>query len=118
MWKISVKVKFDAAHQLQGYTGKCAKLHGHTWTVIAVVEVAELDPIGMGIDFSVLKQKLGEVVERYDHSVITLYPNPTAEVIAREIFRNLKDKLLGYNCKLVNVCVHESPDTWVEYIEQ
>ncbi len=35
MYEISVEMDFDAAHALRGYQGKCEKLHGHRFKVVA-----------------------------------------------------------------------------------
>ncbi|MBO6236691.1 MAG: 6-carboxytetrahydropterin synthase, partial [Schwartzia sp.] len=37
MFELEVKCTFDAAHRVEGYPGKCDRLHGHTWTIAAKV---------------------------------------------------------------------------------
>ena len=61
-WKLRVRDKFQAAHFLKEYQGKCEKIHGHTFQVEAVFEVKELDRTGIGIDFAEIKAKLAEVL--------------------------------------------------------
>ena len=58
MYEIEVKTAFEAAHFIRGYAGKCARLHGHNWEVIAIVRGSELDELGMLIDFKILKSEL------------------------------------------------------------
>lgn len=113
---IRVIDKFDAAHRLDGYDGPCSNLHGHTWKV--VVEVKNkgiLDPLGMVVDFKVLKGYLKEILFEFDHKVIDfLEPNPTAEVIAWYIFNRLSE-LLGDNYKVTAVEVWESDNSCAIY---
>lgn len=50
MFLISRDFKFDAAHKLEKYHGKCESLHGHTYR-IRVTLCGEPDEEGMIIDF-------------------------------------------------------------------
>lgn len=38
MYTLKVEGAFEAAHMVNGYPGKCARLHGHNWVVEAVVK--------------------------------------------------------------------------------
>lgn len=58
MFELVVGEHFDAAHFLRGYTGKCAKVHGHTWQVEIRVQGEKLNECGMLVDFAFLKEKL------------------------------------------------------------
>ncbi len=82
--------KFQAAHCLRGYKGKCEKIHGHTFLVEVVVEIRKLNDIGIGIDFSEIKKKLSEILP--DHSFLNeIYDfNPSAENLSREFYYELK----------------------------
>ena len=55
MFELTVKAEFEAAHQINGYQGKCQRLHGHNWSVEAVVEGNKIDEIGMLNYIKVLK---------------------------------------------------------------
>src|SRR5210317_1043455 len=35
---ISKTFKFDAAHKIPNYNGKCSQLHGHTWKLVITLE--------------------------------------------------------------------------------
>ena len=117
MYEIEVKSAFEAAHYIRNYPGKCARLHGHNWTVAAIVRGNDLDDLGMLIDFKVLKGELNRVLEEFDHSFLNEHEtfakdNPTAENLARIIFERLNESLGG---KLYAVRVHESPNSSVTY---
>jgi len=111
-WKLRVRDKFQAAHFLKGYQGKCEKIHGHTFQVETVFQVEELDRTGIGIDFAKIKAKLAEVLP--DHTLLNdVYPfNPSAENLAREFFNQLKK-----NLPVIEVAVWESEDACATYSE-
>ena len=122
MFKINVERHFDAAHYLRGYQGKCENLHGHRYKVVATVVAGGIGDNGIAYDFTELKKNLGEIVKRFDHTCLNdIAPfsqsNPSAEIIARTIFEELKQKLacLSGGTNLDSVSVWESPDAWVEY---
>ena len=35
---LTCEIKFDAAHRLSNYKGKCSRIHGHTYRVIITVK--------------------------------------------------------------------------------
>ena len=111
-WLLRVKDRFSAAHFLREYRGKCEKLHGHSFEVEVAIEVRELDPTGIGIDFTAIKAKLASVLP--DHALLNeVYPfNPSAENLARRFFEDLKK---SYPVK--SVTVWESEDASATYAE-
>ena len=123
MFEISVCAAFEAAHFIRGYDGKCARLHGHNWTVEAIVHGEKLDKLGMLIDFKILKSELNKVLDEFDHRFLNeletfTAENPTAENLARNIFRKLStSEIFSASTKLFAVKVHESPNSCVTYYE-
>lgn len=120
MYQVSVEQHFDAAHFLRGYEGKCEALHGHRFRVVARVESSQVDDTGMAYDFTVLKQQLGDILSRFDHTCLNDIPpfdniNPSSENIAATIYDELKLKLAGAPVSLSCVEVGESPQSWVTY---
>jgi 6-pyruvoyltetrahydropterin/6-carboxytetrahydropterin synthase len=111
-WTLKVRDKFQAAHYLRGYKGKCEKIHGHTFQVEVEIGVGELDRTGIGIDFTDIKKRLTEVLP--DHTLLNdVYPfNPSAENLSRHLYAELK-KL--YPVKAVTVW--ESEDASATYSE-
>lgn len=100
---------FDAAHHLPRYLGKCEALHGHTYH-LAVVLRGSPDHEGMVMDFTQLKQIVQErVLDKLDHTCLNdLIPQPTAEEIAKWIWRALKTPLERPNCTLHEIQVWET----------
>ena len=123
MYEITVSAAFEAAHFIDGYDGKCARLHGHNWIVDAIVRGQELDKLGMLIDFKILKAELNKILDEFDHrflNELTTFAteNPTAENLARKIFQRLAaSEIFTGSTKLFAVKVHESPNSCVTYYE-
>lgn len=122
MYTLKIEGAFEAAHHVEGYPGKCARLHGHNWVVEAVVKGKELDELGMLIDFKVMKKELAAVLERFDHRYLNeLEPfasgvNPTAENLARIIFEELAGReVFKRDSALHAITVFESPKSSVTY---
>lgn len=119
MYRLRIETEFDAAHKIEGYEGKCAQLHGHTYKVEVFALTKELDPIGISFDLRVLKEKLLKITARFDHSYLNdtkELGNPSVENISRYIFQNIKDKLPD-RVTLDKVRVWETPKSWCEYFE-
>ena len=89
---------FEAAHRLpnvpEGH--KCARLHGHSFQVRVTI-TGELDPVlGWVMDFADVKAACRGVHDQLDHrylNEIEGLENPTSEVIAAWIWRELKPAL-------------------------
>ena len=74
--RITKEFKFDTAHALKDYDGKCRNLHGHSYKFYVTVKgqpvAEEVSPkTGMVMDFGDLKNIVNqEVVEKLDHAVV------------------------------------------------
>lgn len=121
VFNLSIKSKFDSAHFLEGYKGACAQMHGHTWKVECLFEGQKLDELGMVVDFKLLKRELMKIVMELDHHCINYVlpegTNPTAENIAKWIFKKLKKGAKGFSVRLITVIVWESDDAWASFTE-
>lgn len=117
---LSVQCRLAASHVLPGCP-PCDRMHGHTWTVRAHWEFGALDEHGMGANFRDLKDVLREHVHtRYDHRHLNDIPPfdavaPTAENLAREVFRILTPCVAGG--RLARVEVWEGPESCAAYEE-
>ena len=76
MYRLKIIDSFSAAHQLHGYAGNCEALHGHNWKVKVTVRAAQLDHLGMGIDFKQLKTTVNAVVDELDHRLGRIVAGP------------------------------------------
>ena len=111
-WILRVKDKFQAAHFLKGYQGKCEKTHGHSFGVEVFIKVTELDKIGIGIDFTDIKNSLSALLP--DHTLLNeIYDfNPSAENLSRYFFQELKKSY-----PVESVTAWESEDAYATYSE-
>ncbi|MGD2294565.1 MAG: 6-carboxytetrahydropterin synthase [Candidatus Aminicenantes bacterium] len=111
-WTLKVRDVFQAAHFLEEYKGKCENIHGHSFHVEVQIQVTELDPTGIGIDFKKIKNKLSEIMP--DHTLLNdVYGfNPTAENLSKQFFQELKKDF-----PVKAVTVWESKDASATYEE-
>ena len=86
------------------------------------VEAKELDKIGVGIDFVVLKRNVDEILSRLDYKNINEVPpfdtqNPSAENIARWLFKELSGQMNGDSACVKRVEIKEFDDCGAAYFE-
>lgn len=122
MYELEITKHFSGAHSLTGYPGDCRKLHGHNWQVTVYLQAAELDEIGIALDFKILKKKLNEVIDRFDHAYLNELPefaqcNPTSENLARIIYKELSKRLNDERIKVTRISVEESAGSRASYFE-
>ena len=120
MYDIFVNTHFAGAHHLRDYPGDCEKPHGHNWKVRVTVRASELDHLGMGIDFTVLKKYVKEVIDTIDHCDLNEHEafkvlNPSSEHIAMYLFDNLAPKLAHERYALYSVSVSETDNQGLVY---
>lgn len=138
MPEITRVFRFDAAHRILGHQGKCIHLHGHGYVAEVTVQAPSLDALGMVVDFSVIKEKVGKWIEdNWDHNAILnkgdpLVPflqnnglttkkpyvlldhrNPTAEELAEELFYVARDLLP--DLKVIRVRIWETPNCCADF---
>lgn len=97
--------------------------HGHNYVLEVTVE-GDPDPItGMVIDLKTLKDILeDEVVQPMDHRFLNFEVEPfsrivpTAENVAREIWRRLAPRIDSPTTKLAKVRLFETPDLYVDIV--
>jgi 6-pyruvoyltetrahydropterin/6-carboxytetrahydropterin synthase len=119
LFRIGIKKHFSSAHYLRGYKGKCEDLHGHNWQVEVTVAGADLDELGMVMDFKLLKQHLSAVLEELDHRLLNEHPhfaehNPSSEELARYICQKLTEHMKP-GITVEHVTVWESEHCWARY---
>jgi len=90
MFTISKKFSLECAHSIEGHPGECKRLHGHTYRIRLTFQGEMLDPLGMLVDFGVIKRL---ITEKYDHKDLNIClenVNPTAENLRRLFGRRLQ----------------------------
>ena len=91
MFEVTVEETFAAGHALRGYRGKCENVHGHNYKVQVTLQGAQLDAVGLLVDFVEVKRILHAAVERLDHQFLNDVPpfdvmNPSAENMAKYLY--------------------------------
>lgn len=96
-WIIYKEFRFEAAHRLPHYEGKCRRLHGHSWLGRVYVKSNHLQEQGsqqgMVMDFGEISQYLQPLLDNFlDHHYLnetTGLENPTSEELSRWIYEKL-----------------------------
>ncbi len=100
---------FESAHRLPNVPEehKCFRLHGHSYSVVVVVEGPVGQETGWVQDFADLKCAFAPLRKCLDHNYLNEIPgleNPTSEVLAEWIW----DRLIGVLPLLTRVEVRET----------
>lgn len=124
IYSIEVRVNFRSAHRLlPPYKGKCNSIHGEYYTAIIHFKDNKLNNCGMIFDFGDIKRRIKDWVDaHWDHGFIcnkkdelkdaiansgskvyVMEENPTAELMARELYMIIKHKLLIPNLEKVGI---------------
>lgn len=137
--RITKEFRFDGAHSLLGYDGKCRYIHGHSYILYVTVSGFPTEDVndpknGMLMDFSELKRIVSEnIIDRFDHAlvlrddaplakeiqetynnVILLPFQPTCENLAIYFADTIKEHLPG-GIALVSLKLHETATSYAEW---
>ena len=120
MFTVFKDFTFAAAHAIRGHRGGCQNLHGHNYRVRVHAAAAELDELGMVVDFADLKRVVAEVLSPFDHRVINDVPpfterNTTAELLAEHVFQEVAARLGDARVRVTRVEVWETPSACAVY---
>jgi 6-pyruvoyltetrahydropterin/6-carboxytetrahydropterin synthase len=120
-YTIAKQFEFCASHQLRGLIGTtlpgtdqehpCSRKHGHNYVVEVVLSGTTLDSQGFLVDYHDLAPVKKMLDYRFDHrdlNEVLQVDNPTAEVLARRIFRWCR---LRWPALIAEVTVKETPKT-------
>ena len=119
-YTLKIVTDFASAHTLRDYPGDCSRMHGHNWKVEVEVIASDLDQVGMGVDFKVIKQATKAIAGQLDHRYLNdLEPfketNPTAENIAAYFFSELSGNLNNSTISVHAVTLWETERACVRY---
>jgi 6-pyruvoyltetrahydropterin/6-carboxytetrahydropterin synthase len=132
--------RFEMAHALHGYAGKCKSIHGHSYKLYVTVKAGEerhgyIPAPGILLDFKEIKQLVRtSIVNRLDHQLILsgdyikAHPSiilednlllweaePSAENLLIFIRKTLEQKL-PEGVELVKLKLYETNDSYAEWV--
>lgn len=150
-FRIAKTFTIETGHLLTKHPGACRFPHGHSRTIEIILTSDTLDGHDMVCDFKALKHAVADLIARYDHAFalntadpqfedlraaygerVLAFPktDPTTEVLAREIFRDVRARLAGAarhaghtgyaissEVRLERIRVTETATSWAEYWE-
>ena len=132
-------IEFDSAHRVfSNEKSKCEKLHGHRYKAEITLQryINNLDDNGMVFDFTEIKKLIKTWIDiNWDHNVILsnkdkqlaidiekntgqkvyLVENPTAEILAKELFNICNAILNKFQVKCIEVKIFETPTSYAIY---
>ncbi|MEQ1599720.1 MAG: 6-carboxytetrahydropterin synthase QueD [Methylotenera sp.] len=142
--QITTRLEFDAGHRIPDHKSQCRNLHGHRYALEItlsgdIINQEKMSENGMVMDFSDVKRIARDsVIDVWDHAFLVykndvevlnflnslpnhktvIFPSvPTAENMAAEAFRILKNQYkdtYGNHLKLERVRLFETPNSWAD----
>jgi len=137
--RLTKKFRFEGAHALIGYDGKCRHIHGHSYLLFVTISGkpsnhAKNPKDGMIMDFGALKELVNKIIiEPFDHTLLlrtdamlaaelqNRYQNvlilpfqPTCEQLCIH-FASLLAPALPESAKLFSIRLYETPDSFAEW---
>jgi 6-pyruvoyl-tetrahydropterin synthase len=117
MFEVTYETTFCATHRLTREGRPIEPNHGHDWRVEAVAAGQDLV-----IDFEHLKKAVGEVAATFHYRDMNEHPglagiSPSAEVVARYFFHEVRKGLGAEGRLLRRVRVWEAPGCSASYAE-
>jgi 6-pyruvoyltetrahydropterin/6-carboxytetrahydropterin synthase len=122
MFEVAYETTFCSTHRLTRDGVPIEPNHGHDWRVEAVASGKDLDGLGVVIDFEHLKKAVGEVAATFHYRDMNEHPglralSPSAEVVARYFFDEVRKGLGPEGRLLRRVRVWEAPGCSASYAE-
>ncbi|MEV0003435.1 6-carboxytetrahydropterin synthase QueD [Micromonospora sp. NPDC050980] len=119
-YRIGKSFAFEAAHRLGGLPErhKCARVHGHSYTVEVTLVAHVLSGPGFVVDFADLEPVKQYLADTFDHRLINeaIAVEPTSENLSRLIFDWCAERLpLPDGVCIEAVRVSETATSWAEY---
>lgn len=128
--EIGKRYTFEAAHKLVGHKGKCSRLHGHSYKIevkLISLKGSLQDGVefpsskGMVVDFSVLDEAMGPIIQALDHDYLNdvMDTRTTAENVVAWILSHLERNLMqskeGQLARVSRVRVWETEKGYAEW---
>ena len=137
--RITKQFRYEGAHALYNYDGKCKYIHGHSYILYVTVKGSPInDPDscknGMMMDFKDLKSIVNEaVIEKCDHALVLRNDAPLSAELAEEYknvilvdFQPTCENMISYfasvikerlpeHVSLYSLKLHETDSSYIEW---
>ncbi|MDR0660017.1 MAG: 6-carboxytetrahydropterin synthase [Prevotellaceae bacterium] len=137
--RVTKEFRFEMAHALEDYNGKCRHLHGHSYILYVTVlgepnNNANDSTYGMVIDFGELKQLVNKhIVNKFDHVLVLRKDAKLADALQKEYgnimltdyhptcenmvvaFAETLKKYLPSHVQLFSLRLHETATSYAEW---
>jgi 6-pyruvoyltetrahydropterin/6-carboxytetrahydropterin synthase len=106
---VTKEFRFEMAHALTNYDGKCKYIHGHSYVLKITVSGQPIDDensskLGMVIDFSDLKNIVEDnIIRRFDHALVLSKKAKLADDLKCEY---QKVEIVNYQPTCENLVIH------------
>jgi 6-pyruvoyltetrahydropterin/6-carboxytetrahydropterin synthase len=137
MYILEKQFSFPAGHRLSKNKSLCSNVHGHNFDIIVSVKSEKLNSEDMVIDFSELKKIVNKYIESFDHClmlnkedsffynvlkdkserVILFNSDPTAESLARYLYKKIEEEIINLGIEMNFVKIFENKNSSVIYQE-
>lgn len=147
-YEVTRRVEWDMAHRIPRHGGNCQHLHGHRYSAEITCRSADLDEVGVVVDFAAIKGLVGRWIDdHWDHNTVyqagdpfmealartaeeawcgdvswrrwyEMGDAPTAENLARKIYDVATNLLRTRGIAVVRVDLWETPNCWARYEPQ
>jgi 6-pyruvoyltetrahydropterin/6-carboxytetrahydropterin synthase len=126
-FSIKIEALFESAHYLYNYypDGSDEPMHGHSWKVILHLsrKGGGKGDDGISYDFIPAGDKLKEMTQKLDHTVINHIEdfkgiNPTAENIALWLYAGLRKPVIETGGIIKKITVFEGPSNSAEFVPE
>ena len=113
-YRVTVSARFEAAHNLIDYPGGPEPLHGHSYSVEAVLESDDLRQHDVAVDFVAANAALDAIAKEFDYKYINEHRafagrNTSAENLARYFAERLEASGGVAGARVAEVTVWEGP---------
>ena len=140
--RITKEFRYEGAHALLNYDGKCRNVHGHSYILYVTVKGTPIDDNsncknGMILDFSDFKRIVNDtIIEEFDHALVLRSEAPMAQELGSAYekvilvdFQPTCENLIAYfaevikehlpeSVELYSLRLHESPSSFVEWFAE
>lgn len=137
--RITKEFRYEGAHALYNYDGKCRNIHGHSYVMYVTVKGTPKDDMsdpknGMILDFSDFKTIVNDtLIDKFDHALVLRADAPMAtelgngyEKVILVDFQPTCENMIVYFAQVIrehlpehielhSIKLHESPSSYVEW---